>query len=133
MINDSMTHCRFCSVPIDPSIAALVAERQERTNQACNDASYVRIAAIAMFVFLGVSLIPLVPLAYWGFLVTFAVVVVLLIRWQIKFGNLITSDPDYRGAKRSRNFALILVVIAVPLGFIVRPLIDAIISQLFFA
>jgi len=84
MINDSMNVCRFCAVSIDPDVAALVAERQFKTNQACNDASFLRIAAIAMFVFLGVSLIPLVTLAYWGFIVTFVVVVVMLIRWQIK-------------------------------------------------
>ena len=131
MINDSMNVCRFCAVSIDPDVAALVAERQFKTNQACNDASFLRIAAIAMFVFLGVSLIPLVTLAYWGFIVTFVVVVVMLIRWQIKFGNLITDDPDYKRAKRSRNVALILLVIAVPLGFVVRPLLDALLAQLF--
>jgi len=131
MINDSMTHCRFCSVPIDPAVAALVAERQEKTNQACNDASYLKVAAIGTFVFLGISFIPLVPLAYWGFLVTFVVVLVLLIRWQVKFGNFITSDPDYGQAKRARNISLILLIVAVPLGLIIRPFLNVIISQFF--
>jgi len=131
MINDSMTQCRFCSVPVDPGIAAIVAEKQEKTNQACNDASFLRTAAMAMLVFLGVSFIPLIPFAYWGFLITFVVVVVLLIRWQVKFGSLITSDKDYQKAKRSRNVALILLVLAAPLGFILRPLFDLILARVF--
>ena len=53
MINDSMTQCRYCSTPVDPAVAAMIADRQEKTNRACSDASYVKTAAIAMFVFLG--------------------------------------------------------------------------------
>ena len=131
MINDSMSKCSFCSVPVDAGVAALVAERQEKANQACSDASYLRTAAVAMFVFLGLSLIPIIPLIYWGFLVTFFVSIFLLIRWQVKFGNLLTNDADYQKAKRSRNIALVLVIIAIPLGFIVRPLLDVIVSKLF--
>jgi Ca2+/Na+ antiporter len=130
IINDSMTTCRFCSVAIDPGIASLVAEQQAKANQACSDASFLRTAAVAMFVFLGLSLIPFVPLVYWGFLITFLVAIVLLVRWQIRFGSLNTSDPDYKKAKRSRNLALLLIIIAVPLGFIVRPLLGLILSQL---
>ena len=128
MINDQMQQCRFCSVPLDPGIVALAAERQEKANQACSDASYLKTAAIAMFVFLSLSLIPFVPLVYWGFLVTFFVVLALLIRWQVKFGSLLTSDADYGTAKRSKNVALVLWLAAIPLGFIVRPLIDVILS-----
>jgi hypothetical protein len=130
MINDQMTQCRFCAVPIDPGIATVVAERQEKTNQACSDASYLKTTAVAMFVFLGLSLIPFVPLVYWGFLMTFIVSVVLFIRWQVKFGSLITSDVDYQRARRSKNIALLLVIVAVPLGFVVRPLIDLMFSQI---
>jgi len=131
MINDQMTQCRFCSVLIDPGVAALVAERQQRTNQACSDASYLKTTAVAMFVFLGLSLIPFVPLVSWAFLITFIVAVVLLIRWQVKFGSLITSDPDYQRAKRSRNIALLLVIAAAPLGFVIGPLIGVLIAQVF--
>ena len=55
MINDSMTECRYCSTPVDPGIAAMIADRQEKTNRACSDASYLKTAAIAMMVFLGLS------------------------------------------------------------------------------
>jgi Ca2+/Na+ antiporter len=130
IINDSMTTCRFCSVSIDPGIAALVAEQQAKANQAYSDASFLRTASVAMFVFLGLSLIPFVPFVYWGFLITFLVSVVLLVRWQIRFGTLTTSDPDYKKAKRSRSVALILVIVAIPMGFVVRPLLDLIVSQM---
>jgi hypothetical protein len=128
MINDSMTQCRFCSTPVDPGIAAMIAERQEKTNQACSDASFLRTAAVAMFVFLGLSLIPFMPVVYWGFLITFFAVIVLLIRWQTRFGSLQTDDPDYHGARRSKNLALIFVIVAAPVGFIVRPLLPLIIA-----
>jgi hypothetical protein len=45
------------------------------------------------------------------------------IRWQIKFSGLVTSDADYKKARRSWLISLVLLVVAVPLGFIVRPLI----------
>jgi MFS family permease len=131
MINDSVKECPFCSVALDPGVVALIAERQEKANRAYSDASFLRTAAVAMFVFLGISLIPLLGIVYWGFLFTFVGVLVLLIRWQVKFGSLITSDDDYRLAKRSRNIALILWLVAIPLGFIIRPLIDLLIAQLF--
>ena len=130
MINDSMKECPFCSVALDPGVVALVAERQEKANRAYSDASFLRTAAIAMFVFLGFSLIPLLGITYYGFVITFIAVLVLLIRWQVKFGNLITNDEDYRRAKRSKNVALILWLTAIPLGFLVRPIIALILAKL---
>ena len=130
MINDSMTQCRFCSTPVDPAVAAMIADRQEKANRACSDASYVRIAAIAMFVFLGLSFIPFLPVVYWGFVITFFAVLVMLILWQVRFGSLVTDDPDYQRARRSKNIALILLIIAAPLGFIIRPLIGLILSAM---
>ena len=130
MINDTMTQCRFCSTPVDPGIAAMIAERQEKANQSYSDASFLRTAAVAMFVFLGLSLIPFLPIVYWGFLITFIVVIVLLIRWQVRFGSLQTDDPDYQRARRSKNTAFLLLIIAAPVGFIVRPLLPLIIAIL---
>ena len=129
MINDSMQLCPHCSVPLDPAIVGLVAERQEKANQAYSDASFLKTAALAMFVFLGLSLIPFVPFVYWGFVLTFVVVLVLLIRWQVKFGSLLTNDSDYKLAKRSKNIALVLWLIAIPLGFVVRPLLDVLLAR----
>jgi uncharacterized membrane protein len=130
MINDSMTQCRYCSTPVDPAVAAMIADQQEKTNRACSDASYLKTAAIAMFVFLGLSFVPFLPIVYWGFVITFVVVLVLLILWQVRFGSLMTNDPDYQRARRSKNIALILLIVAAPLGFIIRPLLDLILSFL---
>ena len=123
MINDSMTQCRFCSVAIDPGVAQLTADRQEKANQAYSDASYLRTAAIAMYVFLGLSLLPFLPVVFWGFLITFVVVIVLLIRWQIRYANLITDDPDYKSARRSWWISLAMLL-GVPVIFIIRIVIE---------
>ena len=123
MINDSMKQCSFCSVPLDPGVAQLIADKQERANQAYSDASYLRSAAIAMYVFLALSFIPYIPLVSWGFLGVFIVVTVLLFRWQIRFGSLQTDDADYQTARRSWRVSLVLFIFAIPLGFIVRPIV----------
>ena len=123
MINESMTQCRYCSAPVDPVAARLIAERQEMANQAYSDASYLRTAAVAMYVFMGLSSIPYIPAVGWGFLITFFVVLVLLIRWLVKFGRLVTNDADYLRARRSWRLSLVLWIVAIPLGFIVRPLV----------
>jgi len=129
MISDRMKECAYCAVQLDDAIVALVAERQEKTNRACSDASFLRTSAMAMFVFLGISFIPLLGLAYYAFLITFVAVLVMLVRWQVKFGGLITSDEDYKLAKRSRTITLILWLIAIPIGFLVRPLYDLLLAE----
>ena len=131
MVNDSMKDCPFSKVPLDTGIAALAAERQENANRAYSDANFLKIAATSMFVFLGIGLIPLLGFVYYGFIVTFVVVLVLLIRWQVKFSGLLTDDPDYQRAKRSRNIALILWLLAIPLGFLVGPFLSFFLSRLF--
>ena len=85
MVNDSMKDCPFCKVPLDPGIVALAAEQQEKANRAYSDANFLKIAATSMFVFLGIGLIPLLGFLYYGFIFTFVVVLMLLIRWQVKF------------------------------------------------
>lgn len=128
MINDSMAQCRYCSVPIDPGVASMLAERQEKANQAYSDASYLRTAAVAMYVFLAIGL--RLALAYFGFVATFAVVTVLLLRWQMSFNDLLTNDPDFKRARRSKNISLLLLVGAVPLGLIFNPFWGLIFSEL---
>ena len=124
MINDSMTQCRYCSVPVDPGVAALIADRQEKANHAYSDASFLRTAAIAMYVFLGVSWLPLLPFVFFfGFLVTIFVVLILLIRWQVRYATLITDDPDYKRARRSWWISLALLL-GIPVIFIIRIVIE---------
>ena len=124
MINDSMTQCRYCSVPVDPAVAQLIADRQEKANQAYSDASFLRTSAIAMYVFLGLSWLPLLPFLFFiGFLIVFVIVIVLLIRWQIRYATLVTDDADYKSARRSWwiSFAMLL---GVPVIFIIRIVIE---------
>jgi hypothetical protein len=127
MINDHMTQCRFCSVPVDPGVAALIADRQEKANSAYSDASFLRTAAIAMYVFLGLSWAPLLPfIFFFGLLITFFVVLILLIRWQIRYATLVSDDPDYKSARRSWWISLALLI-GVPVIFIVRIVIEVLI------
>ena len=76
-----------------------------------------------MWIFLGLSFIPFLPLVEWGFLFTFIVVLVMLIRWQVKFSRIETIDRDYQQAKNSKNLALMLWLSALIVGFIIRPLV----------
>ena len=127
MINDSMTQCRYCSVPVDPAVAALIADRQAKANQAYSDASFLRTAAIAMYVFLGLSWSPLVPFVFFfGLLITFFVVIILLVRWQIRYASLVTDDPDFKSARRSWWISLALLI-GVPVIFIGRVVIEILI------
>src|SRR5437588_2553474 len=131
IINDSMQTCRFCSAPVDPQAASAAAENQSRVNRACSDASFLRTAAAAMFVLLALSLVPFISLlTYLGFIITFLVVLVLIIRWQIKFGRLKTNDLDYQRARRLRSVAIALWLVAIPL-FVVRDILVVMIARPF--
>ena len=126
IINDSMRECPFCKAPVDPAIAASIADVQDRVNQACSDASYTKTTAFIMFACLGLSFIPFIPLVDLAFFLIFCAVAFMLLRWHVKFGGLVSSDPDYTQARRSKNIALVLWVLALPLGFVVRPLLHVI-------
>ena len=126
-----MQTCRFCSAPVDPQAATAAADLQSRVNRACSDASFLRTAAAAMFVLLALSLVPFVSLiTYLGFIITFVVVLVLIIRWQVKFGRLQTNDTDYQRARKMRTMALILWLVAIPL-FVVRDILAGVIARAF--
>ena len=127
IINDSMTQCRFCSVPVDPNVAQLIAERQEKANNAYSDASYLRTAAIAMYAFLGLSFVPFLPLVSWGFFIIFIIVIVLLVRWQIRYSGLVTDDADFKSARRSWWISLAMLL-ALPVVFIIRVVIGVLLA-----
>jgi hypothetical protein len=125
LINNRMKECRFCGTPIDQGIARQVGETQRNVNRAFSDAGYIKNAAFLMWGLLAVSLIPFVPWVSWGFLFTFLAVIVLLIRWYLKYGQLNTSDPDYQKARSSIHLALVLWLAALPVAFLIKPLIAA--------
>ena len=85
-----------------------------------------------MFVFLGLSFIPLIPVVYGGFVATFVIVIVLVVRWQVRFGKLQGSDPDYRQATYRKNLALVLWLLAIPAGFVLHPTITELVNDFLF-
>jgi hypothetical protein len=101
--------CRHCSSPIDATVAAAAADVQEKANAACSDAMVIRNLAVGMWVFFLVRFIPFVGIIGWigmgGLLIG---VPVKLIIWQMKFGRIKTSDPDYRKAKINRLIAFFI-------------------------
>jgi hypothetical protein len=109
-----MQICKFCSTPVDPGIAQFAAEMQERVNRACNQASSIRNAAGAMWVFFLVRFIPCLGLAgLIGFLFAFFFIPIASIFWQVRFGDIQSSDVDFKSAKRNRNIALLIWAPAV--------------------
>jgi hypothetical protein len=130
IITDRSAVCPYCGAPVDPAVARAAAETQDKVNQAYSDASYLRTAAVGMWILLALSLLPFVPLVYYGFIFTFFIVLVLLIRWQVRFANINTGDPDYAKARRNKNLSLILWLVALPVGFVAAPLLSALVGHL---
>jgi hypothetical protein len=124
IINDSAEKCRYCSTPVDREAAIAAADIQDRVNQACSDASYLRTAAVTMFIFLGLSFVPFLPMVYWGFLFTFVALAVLLIRWQLRYRKIPTKDSDYHKAIKNRDLSFILWLVAIAAGFVIKPLLE---------
>jgi hypothetical protein len=118
IINDSARECRFCRAPIDPVAARAAGELQARVNQACSDASYTASAAYLMFAFLALDLIPFIPFVWLAYLLTFFAVIILVVRWEMRFGQLQTRDPDYKRALFSRKVALVLWLAAMPVWIV---------------
>ena len=119
MIDDSMTQCRYCSVRVDPVVAQLVAERQEKAIRSYKEVSYLRMAVVAMYVFIVLSYIPLlwfIRISGLGIVLTFFVAFVLLMRWQRTFGRLVTNDAAYLKARRSWRLSFLLWLVGLPLG-----------------
>src|SRR5215210_6179547 len=114
IINDSMRECRFCRALIDPRAAHAAGELQSRVNEACSEASYTASAAYVMSALLVLSVFPFIPLVWVAFLLTFFAVICMVVRWQVKFGDIRTRDPDYKRARFARNVALVLWLVAMP-------------------
>jgi hypothetical protein len=104
MIYSDTTKCRFCSAPVDSATATAAADNQAKVNNACNQAKWIRNMAGAMWALMGVSLI--FTAGTIGVFAFFFLIPLSLIYWQISYGRLKTSDPDYQKAKRDRLIAL---------------------------
>lgn len=122
-IDTSAQQCRFCSAIIDPTSAAIAAQAMASVSQACNDASYIRIAAITMVAFLGVMFIPFFGLlGVCGYYFLTLAIPVLTIRWWIKFGSIKTDDSDFPRARRT--VVIISALILLPLALDILRLVD---------
>jgi hypothetical protein len=110
-INTSMAQCRYCAAPIDAEVARKFSLEQDKVNKACSEASYIKSVAVVLAVSCGLSFLP-IPIfnnmALLFFCATYLAVPTMVLRWQYKFGQLRSSDPDYSKAKRVRNVALLL-------------------------
>lgn len=87
-----------------------------RISQACSDASYLKIASVAMLVFLGVMFIPILGLlglcGYWFLSIA---IPVLAIRWWFRFARAKTDDPDF---SRARKIVIVITALTVlPLAY----------------
>ena len=106
-INTSMAECRFCHVPVDHNFASVAAETQDKTNAACNDASFLKtVARVTVIVYL-TSWIPFI--GWFGsiaFLILMIAVPIMEIRWYVKYSGIPTKDADYNRAKRDAVVAL---------------------------
>jgi hypothetical protein len=101
-------------VSIDPKLAEAAADTMAKINQACSDASYLRIMAGSILVFLLLSLLPLVGFAATiGFYFLVVAVPIMTIRWWIKFGRLTSDESDWRRAKRTALISIGIWVIFV--------------------
>lgn len=130
IINDSMRECRFCHATIDPQAARAAGELQARVNEACSEASQAASAAYVMAGLLVLSVLPFIPFVWVAFLLTFFAVIFLVFRWQFMFGDIKTHDPDYKRALFSRNVALVLWLVAMPLWFLGNIFASVVITRL---
>ncbi len=101
-INNLMTSCRYCSIPLDIQTVSSAISNQDTANNAYNAASNVRILAGAMVTLFFLGFIPFI-----GFIfsiiheVTFLSVPLLLLSWLIRYGSMKTTDPSYKEAKNT--------------------------------
>lgn len=122
-INTSMTACPYCNAAVDAGAAEAAAAQMSKVNQACSDASYLKIMLGVMTAFLGLCFIPIMGLigvvGFW--FLTFAVPF-MAIRWWVKFGSLRADEEDFRRAKRTAIFvsigAVVILILRLGIAFI---------------
>jgi hypothetical protein len=117
-IDTASSECRFCSAPIDPTVAEAAAAKMARINRACSDASYLKIAALCAPAFLLILFIPFMTLmGEIGIIFLQVAVPVWIALWCFRFLRIQTDDPDFRSAKKTVVIVAIAWVILVGLRF----------------
>jgi hypothetical protein len=123
-IDARSAHCRFCRGYIDTLTTQVSAELQERVNAAYNDGLTVRNTAGVCLILAVIQLVkPLLGLfTEIALLCVFVAVPVMLVKWQLRFGQLQTDDPDYPQAKKNRRVAL-FIWLCVPIVYLLPELL----------
>lgn len=101
-IDTSAQQCRFCSIAIDLGAAEEAADAMAKVNQACSDASYLKVMGVSVPVFLALIF---VPFADWLGIVGYYFLVfatpVMAARWWVRFGRIKTEDREFGRAKKT--------------------------------
>lgn len=101
-IDSTASECRFCATPIDPISAEIAMNTMARMNQACSDASYLKIALVCGLAFIAVQFIPFMGLV--GVVGVYFLILAIpfwTVRWWLKFWDIKADDLDFRRAKRT--------------------------------
>lgn len=113
MIYSDSFDCRFCKAPVDRAAAEAAADNQKQVNDAVNLAKWIRNAAGAMWLFVGLGLI--LGIASLAATAAIFLIPASLIYWQVRYGGIKTADADYEKTKRDR---LVTVLLWVPASII---------------
>jgi hypothetical protein len=124
-INTSASQCPFCSAPVDSGMAELAADLMGKVNQACSDASYLRITAGTMLAVAALTGLGIIPLVGYAFLFLLVAIPVMAIRWRVRFGGVRTDDADFRAARKAPMVAMGLWA----LSFVVFGVVSAIVGS----
>jgi hypothetical protein len=107
-IHTERRECNFCRVPVSSEAAETFADLQEKVNSAYSDAITVRhfatvfLASYLLSLFFVRCITGLIAIA------TFFLVPILLVRWQVRYGQIVSNDPDLKTARRWRNVAILM-------------------------
>jgi hypothetical protein len=111
-IDTSAGFCRFCGALVDTNAAEKEAEILALVNQACSDASFLKIMAMGVPISFVISFLPIVSmLGAWSLIFFCFAVPALTVRWWIKFSRLPSDDPEFRRARKTANLLSVLSVI----------------------
>ena len=117
--------CRFCGATIDMNLAQTAADLMARINQACNDASYLKIAIATELGFIVAQFVPFASLVgivgYWFLSLA---IPFWTIRWWIKFRKLPTDDSELRRARRT------MLLIGIPVSILLLAYLGDVLSAL---
>jgi len=113
-INTSMGECPFCHATIDSAAAEASAAETSHVSRAVSDASSLKIMLGSLLPF---GVLIFVPFLSWiglvGFVFVKYAVVVMTIRWWVKYGKTKTTDPEFSSARGTTIFVAAIDVLVI--------------------